>query len=72
MYLFALGFAVVTTILFCLFSSVRLVWKGVAAGLVALSIILQFFFQVPFALPIAIQVGVGGWMLIYWKYWPSM
>lgn len=63
------GIAVAGTLLFCLGTSAALKWKALAAGLMALSFVLQFGYPgvVPHIVPFLMQIFVCLWMVIYWK-----
>ena len=68
-YLFPLFFACATVVLFFIYGSAALKWKAVAFGLLAASLIFQFFppFPVHWLLPTPTQCFLGIWMIIYWK-----
>lgn len=67
-FLFPLVLSVVG-VLFFLTTDVDWYWMLLAAGLVALSLALQFLppLDVHFLIPLGIQIVVCLWMAVYWK-----
>jgi hypothetical protein len=68
-FFFPLIFGSVAVLFFCFGSSAGFKWKVVAGALLALSILLQFFYAdaVPHLVPLFIQIVVCMWMIVYWK-----
>lgn len=63
-----LAVSVVGTGCFLFFTEEDRKWKALALGLTATALVLQLFpRQVPFVVPLVLQVGVAIWMAIYWK-----
>jgi len=68
-YLSPMAFACITVGLFCIYGSAALSWKAVAFGLLAASLIFQFYppFPVHWVVPTLTQSFLGIWMIIYWR-----
>jgi hypothetical protein len=62
-----LALSVVGTAYFLFLTEEDKKWKALMAALTAAALVLQFGIRIHFAIPVALQLIVCVWTIIYWK-----